>query len=475
MTAVSDPARPIARQAAARLLRRPSAPVWLALGFTCAWTILAVCRTLRGDDFTYDTAIATEAVKGWATQGAPVDPLKGMDLLGDHWSPILALLAPAWWVWPSPLMVVTAQAVLFGVSVWVVTDTAVQILGRSRGLPLAIAYAASFGLQNAIAAGFHEIAFAVPLLAMVGRQLLLGRPDRAAVWSLPLLLVKEDLGLTVAALGLLLAVRYDRRLLGLLLAAVGVAATAAEVSVLIPAFNPHHAYAYWWELPMQSTTGWQQITALASPSVKVQTLAWSFGVTGFLCLRSPMVLLAVPTLLWRFESNHPSYWGITWHYSAVLMPVVFLAAADGWQRLVVSPRPGLRAYVRQAPGIVLAVAAFATLTQPNSLTDLLNWGTYPHGPHTAALLAADAVVPPGVTVAADTAQLSLLAAKDTVTWVNTGDPQVVFNPRPDYIVTDTQWWPVPNVTTWANQQHPGSSYQIVFQQDGVYVLKRVGD
>lgn len=472
MTAVSDPARPISRPTAVRLLRRPSAPVWLAIGFTAAWTVLAICRTLRGDDFTYDTAIFTEAVKGWA-HGSPFVPLKGMNLLGDHWSPILALLAPAWWVWPSPLMIVTAQAVLFGVSVWVVADTAVQILGKSRGLSLAIAYAASFGLQNAIAAGFHEIAFAVPLLALVGRQLLLQRPDRAAVWSLPLLLVKEDLGLTVAALGLLLAARYDRRLLGLLLAAVGLAATAAEVSVLIPAFNPHHAYAYWSELPAQST-GWQQITALASPSVKVQTLAWTFGVTGFLCLRSPIVLLTVPTLLWRFASNHASYWGITWHYSAVLMPVVFLAAADGWQRLVVSPRPELRAYVRQAPGIVLAVAAFATFTQPNSLTDLFNWGTYPHGPHTAALLAADKVVPPGVTVAADTAQLSLLAAKDTVTWAANSDPQVVFDPRPDYIVTDNTWWPLgANTVSTMDHLHPGATYRIVFQQDGVYVLKRV--
>jgi uncharacterized membrane protein len=473
VTSVSDPARPIAlHPLKARLPHRPSTPVMLAFAFTAAWVILAVCRTVRGDDYTYDTAIFTEAVKGWATHGAPWDPIKGMNLLGDHWSPIIALLAPVWWVWPSPLMLVTAQAVLFGSSVGVVGDTAVRLLGRSRGACLTVAYGLAWGLAQAVAAGFHEIAFAVPVLAVVGRQLLLGRPERAAVWSLPLLLVKEDLGLTVAALGVLLAWQHGRRLLGSLLAVVGVGATLAEVFVLIPMFNPHHHYAYFTELP---GGGWHLLAALVWPAIKVQTLGWVLGITGFMCLRSPLLLLAVPTLLWRFESSNPEYWNTYWHYSAPLMPIVFLAAVDGWQRLIMSPRPWARSYARQAPGVLVAAAVVAAFSLPQGLSDLLNSGTYPHGPHTAALLAANRVIPPGMTVAADPGQLSALAAKDTATFVWQGGRGIAFDPRPQYIAMDTQWWQVRNVTAWADQEHPGSSYRVVFQQDGVYVLKRVGD
>ncbi|MEV7037356.1 DUF2079 domain-containing protein [Amycolatopsis sp. NPDC051061] len=49
-------------------------------------------------------------------------------------------------------------------------------------------------------------------------------------------------------------------------------------------------------------------------------------------MRSPVLLLAVPTLLWRLVSANDRYWGMGYHYSAVLMPIVFLAAADGVRR-----------------------------------------------------------------------------------------------------------------------------------------------
>ncbi len=38
----------------------------------------------------------------------------------------------------------------------------------------------------------------------------------------------------------------------------------------------------------------------------------------FLALRSPLVLLGLPTLGWRFVSGNPAYWGMNFHYNAVL-------------------------------------------------------------------------------------------------------------------------------------------------------------
>jgi hypothetical protein len=51
---------------------------------------------------------------------------------------------------------------------------------------------------------FHEIAFAVPLLACSLSALVRRRPRAAAAWALPLVFVKEDQGLTVAAIGLVM-------------------------------------------------------------------------------------------------------------------------------------------------------------------------------------------------------------------------------------------------------------------------------
>ena len=57
--------------------------------------------------------------------------------------------------------------------------------------------------------------------------------------------------------------------------------------------------------------------------------------TGFAALGSPVALLALPSLLLRFMSVNPAYWGTGWHYNATVMPVLFIAAAEAigrWQR-----------------------------------------------------------------------------------------------------------------------------------------------
>ena len=51
---------------------------------------------------------------------------------------------------------------------------------------------------------FHEIAFAVPLLAFSLSALVRGRARATMWWALPLVLVKEDQGFTVAAIGALM-------------------------------------------------------------------------------------------------------------------------------------------------------------------------------------------------------------------------------------------------------------------------------
>ena len=59
---------------------------------------------------------------------------------------------------------------------------------------------------------------------------------------------------------------------------------------------------------------------------------------GILFLRSPLGLILLPTLLWRFAAGQDEYWGPDWHYSAVLMPVLFLGLVDGVRSLRTSPR-----------------------------------------------------------------------------------------------------------------------------------------
>jgi uncharacterized membrane protein len=447
----------------------------LGLLFCAGYAVIELSRYLHDGSMSWDTAIFVEEVRQYAHLHAPIVHIKGPDanILGDHFSPVLALLAPLWWLFPSTVTLLLAQAALFASSVTVVAATAGRFLSRTTALWLGTAYGLSWGLQRAVDFDFHEICFAVPILAVVLRNVLLRRFHRVAFWALPLTLVKEDLGVTVAAIGLLLFLLRERAL-GVMLAVFGTAMTALTVWGVIPHFSPAGAYGYRDKLPGGGWTHW--VAALLGPAdVKLSTLGMLLGITGFLALRSPLLLVALPTLGWRFVSVDPDYWSTNWHYSAVLMPVLFLALVDAIRR--VREREGspgwLRAYADR--GVVPAVTAIAlalcaTLTLP--ATSVLRPSTYAATPRSDAISRALALVPDGATVESNITAMSRLAARTDLYWLGGSQPA-----PPQYLVLDLSygWSPSPptDLPGFAAQLHPGHSYRLLTDQMQFAVLELV--
>lgn len=163
----------------------------------------------------WDLAIFSEAAKAYAHLQAPIVEIKGpgYNLLGDHFHPILVLLGPVWRLFPSPLSLLVVQDLLLALSAWPLTRLATRLLGRWVGGALGLAYVLSWGIQGGVQSQFHEVAFAVPLLAWAGVAFVERRWWTCAIWCMPLMLVKEDLGLTVFMAGLALAWRgwHERR------------------------------------------------------------------------------------------------------------------------------------------------------------------------------------------------------------------------------------------------------------------------
>lgn len=306
-------------------------PWSLALALFGLYATVAVNRHRSMQTSGFDLGIFTQAVRAYAEGRSPVAELKspGFPLLGDHFHPILALLAPVYRLWPSPMALLVAQAALLALSAVPLTRLAIALCGRWPGYGLGVAYGLSWGIQGAVGFDFHEIAFAVPLLAFAMERLLTEHLTAAVAWTLPLLLVKEDQALTVAMIGAYVFWRGRRRL-GLAVAALAVVWGAAMILLVIPAMNPFGVYEY---THSAMPTGDSPLTRLFLPSSKVELPLALLLPVGFLALRSPLVVLAVPTVLLRFWSANESYWGTGFHYSAVLMPVVFAAATDGLSRV----------------------------------------------------------------------------------------------------------------------------------------------
>jgi uncharacterized membrane protein len=492
---------------------------------------LAQYYTFRTTSF--DLVIFDQAVRSYSHFGPGISIIKGVyngfgpnfSVLGDHWSPIDASLAPLYWIHDSPQTLLVAQAFLFALAIpplWVFTRRAFG--GGPKATVAAylvcVAYGLSWPIASALAFDFHEVAFVPVLTAVALERLQAGRLRMALIALGALLLVKEDMGLFVAGIGVYLAVARPRVVRKQLIVAgvlviVGLADTIVATYVLIPAFGGH-ANFYW--AYQELGPGVPQALAhlilhpvsslrlLVTPQVKLDTMLWLFGAFCFLPLRSPIALATIPLLLERMlNDKFPLWWVTAFHYNAYLVVVLVCAAVDGAARLDRSltawrgragPREaaavipageipaGETRPARAAHGawsLALACAAamclVAVILVPRfAFGPALHPTFYQRNANMKAAAAADASVPSGVTVEAVDDLGPELSARDTVLlWVASGG--MPRTPAP-WVVADIA---TPQFTFKSVSQQKRrvallerSGYQVVFDRDGYIVLHRAG-
>lgn len=433
------------------------------------YAVLSVCRFRRMATMSWDLGIFEQAIRGYAHLQAPMVDLKGpgTNILGDHFSPIIAVIAPFYRVFPTPVTLLMAQALLFAVAAVPITRVAAHLLGRRQGLAIGLAYGLAWGVQRAVDFDFHAIAFAMPLLAFSLEALLRKRFRTALCWALPLVLVKEDLGATVAAIGLIVLLRARRtepRMKPYALATIGfgLTATVLTVALVIPAFNTARGYDYWNKIG--ETTG--QAAQSIPPDTALRTLLWILlPTTGLLALRSPLLLAALPTIGWRLLSNNDHYWGLDWHYNAVLMPVVILALVDAIVTTRRTSRAWLHSYATHLPTAVAATALALSTNLP--LADLTHAVTHRVDSRTRAVEQLLEQIPDGAGVEANIGPISRLTNRCRVFWI--GDTRGI---DPDYIAIDnTSGW-AGDPLSYARQLHPAATYTELGTAGGYTVLRR---
>lgn len=445
----------------------------LALAATLVYGLLGSQQFRRLVSRSWDLGIFTQLARAYGELRAPIVPIKGDDvnLLGDHFHPILALLAPVWWLWPSGEALLWTQALLFGLSAIPLTRLAIDRLGARLGTLAGGAYVFSFGLQSAASVQFHEIAFAVPLLALSLTALLRGRVRAAVLWAAPLVLVKEDLGLTVALLGLLIALRLPRhRVEGVALAGWGAGWFLLSTFVILPWLNTAGQYDYTDNLGSPLEVFW--------PPVKWLTVLMLLAAAGLIGGRSPLIWLMLPTLAWRFTGTVDFYWDWYWHYNAVLMPIALAAMLDAlgdrrtgratawWRERSERPARWLR-----VTAVAVSAAVTLALGPAMPVLDLVRperWEPSWRAPIAAEALAA---VPDGTVLAVDITLMAHAVPDHDVQWLHGPNRRV-----PDCVLSDHyafSWAGTPpaDTATWA-QQEWGVSYRQVFSDGGFTVVCR---
>ncbi len=326
------------------------AKVWCHLGILMAVAI-AVYIThsiLRFNGYHakgFDLGIFDQAVRQYSLFKPPIVPIKGdgFHLLGDHFHPILALLSPFYWIWDDPRMLGIIMALALA-------STAIPVYFFTRrrshhhvcALVVSTALLAFWPFQAMVNWDFHEVTLGVPVIAWVMWALDARRFWLACGLSLILLTVREDMGITLVAIAVVMLF-YRAWWQALVTAVSGMIGFVVVLQVVIPYFSPSGEFSYWEytalgedlgsSLAFMLTNPLETIGILFDHPLKIGLWLLHFVPLLLLPLLSPITLAAAPLLLSRLFNDRLNVWAPVYQYDAMPSVILILAAVDGAYRL----------------------------------------------------------------------------------------------------------------------------------------------
>jgi uncharacterized membrane protein len=386
---------------------RPAAP-WVAL------TLLAVTYvacfifwSLRVHaDFrtgAFDLGIYDQGVWLLSRFHDPFVTVRGLNLFADHSSFILLFIAPLYWLWDSPIVLLVTQTLAIGLSAIPVYLLGRDLLGSAwLGVALGAAFLLNPAVQWTNLDNFHpesyEFLFLTGALYFMVRQ----RWRWFLVFIALLLLVKEDAALLVIPLGIYVGLHYKTRI-GYYLGLAAAAWLVLEMFVILPLFGEGGS-VYWGRIPFGGPTGLiktafrhpQTVLAYVVEYARVKYVLILLGTLAFLPLASPFVLVVVGPVVLNILSTHGYMHLITYHYTALIVPPLVLAAV-----FTIARFHTLRRRAMLVGMLVVATLVSAYLLGPLPHSRASGPAVTVDAPRSAAVQAAMELLPKDAIVAAD--------------------------------------------------------------------------
>jgi uncharacterized membrane protein len=348
--------------------------VWIGM---VAWTV--VLFGIVRDSYLsfrvgrFDLGNMVQAI--WSTaHGRPLEITHGSDgeqalRFAGHVDPFLALLAPLWALWPSPLSLAFAQIVVVALGALPVFWLARHRSGSERiaGL-LALAYLAYPWIATSAVGAIHPVTFAITFLLFCVWFLETDRLWPFLVFALLTMSTGELMGLPIAALGVWYAFARHRRPAGGAIALLGLAWTFVAVYLIVPAaagegsvfygFYDHVGGSPQGVVRMLATDPLKVIGALVEPHDFVY-LIWLGLPLLFLFVLSPgLAAVALPQLLANCLSDFRLMSDPRYHSVAAIVPFLVAATVLAISRMSESRR------VLAAAGVLVSSTTLALVVAP---------------------------------------------------------------------------------------------------------------
>jgi uncharacterized membrane protein len=299
--------------------------------------------------YAFDLGIFQQAVWLMAHGETPFVTVRGMNILGDHFTPILYLLAIPYRFWAHPFWLFLAQTVALAAGVLPLYRMALRHTGKEwAATAIAIGYLLHPALFTMLLFDFHPVLLSVPFVLWAMEAADGGRPVQFAIASVFAMSCKQEVALAIASLGAYMAFIRKKRW-----AWWGVAGSIfwmAVVLKLMPLLSGAERSAYlafysrWGETPLGILWG-----ILSRPLEALKELVFCQGHAtapgvypllllvpfAFFPLLAPEVLLfGLPNYALIALSERVIFRELGYQYASTLLPWLAVASLLGWKRVL---------------------------------------------------------------------------------------------------------------------------------------------
>lgn len=314
------------------------------LAVTLMLSLLGIARHKSFATMSWDMGIFEQALWNTLHGNLFFSSIRGnISLLGDHFQPILFFILPFYALKPSVATLLIIQAVFLGLSVFPLYLIARDRLNnRFIVFSVIISFILSKGLRGVGLSDFHPEGIIIPL-CFTAFYFLIKRKNLLFILTCILLLFcKETAVFIILGFGLYSLVFLRRKVCGLSLIILALAAWAVETRLFIPYFNDFdHSYFYYQRMAFGKTYTENLrfiindfprfISFIFSPG-KIDYLLRLTGSLGFLPFFAPsqyiMVFMPLVTILLASEKL-AGYYSVNSHYVGAVLPFIYISAIYG--------------------------------------------------------------------------------------------------------------------------------------------------
>lgn len=270
----------------------------------------------------------------------------GANFLGHHAHLILFLFAPVYLLFQSPLTLLFLQALFLGISAYPIFLIAKTQLNRAFGLGLVLIYLVYPGLWYTNSFEFHVTAFSTAFLSFMFYHFTNKQFKRFLLFMVLSLLCQENIPLLIIPFGIYALFMKRKSKWSLVPISLAGFWFLAVVGKMIPYFNNNtlcfigrykHFGTSIPEIVKYFVVHPLETIGILFSKDKVLFIIQLFSPVCFFSLIDPMILTISLVLIQHLASSNIMEHSIKYHYTAEIIPFIFVAAIWGIKRFIKSP------------------------------------------------------------------------------------------------------------------------------------------